>query len=385
MRNGVLLLICIVIGLMSGCSTEVVPNQYDVKLKAKQECLQISLGGQTAQVEVSVDSYVFQELSSDNGVFLSYHILSPEGEMLDYDGIRTSIEPIKARDKKNEIVNVTAPLSAGEYILEIDMIREGVSWFSEQGMVPLRIPMEVIESYEPDYQRIILSSETDQMNVFYGDVIEVPVSIENLSDMPLYSSGRYAIRGSYRIKDQNGNVLGYEGKRTVLPAEIPPGKKDTVVIAMNPAPFEELGSGEYIIEVDLVIEGVTWFSQKGMIPLEIPLTITELQPSSVPGDIFSAEISESSIQDADENVSFLWNLIKQTEHNTNREIQIDLENEKRNFYGYAAGDNYPQFWVRDNNTAVYAARYLNDVSFLNSWIELHLMHQDSWGGYSGLG
>ncbi len=275
MKKYHLLLICLVGVLQIGCSVDAVPNQYDVKLKTKQEYLEISLGGQTTQVEVSVDSYVFQELSSDNGVFLSYHILSSEGEVLDYDGIRTKIEPIKARDKKDEIVNVTVPLSAGEYILEIDMIREGVSWFSKQGMEPLRIPMKVIESYEPDYQKIILSSEMDQMNVIYGDVIEIPVSIENLSDMPLYNDGKYEIRGSYRIKDQKGNVLGYEGKRTGLPVEILSGEKDTVDIVVDPAPFEELGSGEYIIEVDLVIEGVTWFSQKGMVPLEIPLTIAE--------------------------------------------------------------------------------------------------------------
>lgn len=38
---------------------------------------------------------------------------------------------------------VTAPMTPGEYTLEIDMVHEGVTWFSERGAQPLRLSVQV--------------------------------------------------------------------------------------------------------------------------------------------------------------------------------------------------------------------------------------------------
>jgi len=40
-------------------------------------------------------------------------------------------------------LNVTAPQNPGEYILEIDMVHEGVTWFYERGARPLRLRVQV--------------------------------------------------------------------------------------------------------------------------------------------------------------------------------------------------------------------------------------------------
>jgi hypothetical protein len=40
-------------------------------------------------------------------------------------------------------LNVKAPQTTGEYILEIDMVHEGVSWFYERGAKPLRLRVRV--------------------------------------------------------------------------------------------------------------------------------------------------------------------------------------------------------------------------------------------------
>jgi hypothetical protein len=38
---------------------------------------------------------------------------------------------------------VTAPQTPGEYTLEIDLVHEGVTWFSERGAQPLRLQLRV--------------------------------------------------------------------------------------------------------------------------------------------------------------------------------------------------------------------------------------------------
>ena len=38
---------------------------------------------------------------------------------------------------------VTAPPAPGDYVLEIDMVHEGVTFFREKGSTPLRLPVRV--------------------------------------------------------------------------------------------------------------------------------------------------------------------------------------------------------------------------------------------------
>jgi hypothetical protein len=40
-------------------------------------------------------------------------------------------------------LTVTAPVEAGTYVLEIDMVQEGVAWFASKGSKPLRAIVKV--------------------------------------------------------------------------------------------------------------------------------------------------------------------------------------------------------------------------------------------------
>ena len=41
-------------------------------------------------------------------------------------------------------MEIAAPLTSGEFVLEIDVVQEQVSWFSDRGSQPLRLPLKVI-------------------------------------------------------------------------------------------------------------------------------------------------------------------------------------------------------------------------------------------------
>jgi membrane protease YdiL (CAAX protease family) len=80
----------------------------------------------------------------DHPVFISYHLLNAKGEMLEYDNIRTSFNK-KIETDEFMMVNlvVNSPSKKGEYYLEVDMVKEKVSWFKNKGSKTICIPLSI--------------------------------------------------------------------------------------------------------------------------------------------------------------------------------------------------------------------------------------------------
>ncbi|HEX6732641.1 MAG TPA: glycosyltransferase family 39 protein [Pyrinomonadaceae bacterium] len=77
-------------------------------------------------------------------VSLGNHWLSPSGTTIRNDdgrsGLRTDLQP----GGEIEIsLTITAPAKRGDYLLELDMLQEGVSWFALKGSQSVRIPVSV--------------------------------------------------------------------------------------------------------------------------------------------------------------------------------------------------------------------------------------------------
>lgn len=89
------------------------------------------------RVIVDVVNAGWDEWRSDgpNPVRVSYHWLTPAGEMLEFDGLRSNLpRPIGPGATCRSFVAVRAPSTSGAYVLAIDLVKEGVTWFSEAGM-----------------------------------------------------------------------------------------------------------------------------------------------------------------------------------------------------------------------------------------------------------
>ena len=71
------------------------------------------------------------------GFNLSYHVYGPAGQVVVWDGVRT---PIEAAVSTGQSLTVNAvvllPASAGTYEIRFDMVQEGTTWFSTQGITP---------------------------------------------------------------------------------------------------------------------------------------------------------------------------------------------------------------------------------------------------------
>jgi hypothetical protein len=88
-----------------------------------------------------------ESTSSENAVFLSFHLLTHEGNEMRYDNDRYALpEPIRKNQQKTVAAvfdNSRLKLKPGNYIIEFDLVKEGEFWFSEKENKTLKIPMTV--------------------------------------------------------------------------------------------------------------------------------------------------------------------------------------------------------------------------------------------------
>lgn len=76
---------------------------------------------------------------------LGYHLLRADGRQLQYDGPRAPLpQAVQPGDEVEVQAIVQAPPQPGEYLLEWDMVQEGVAWFSWKGAAPARTRLIVV-------------------------------------------------------------------------------------------------------------------------------------------------------------------------------------------------------------------------------------------------
>lgn len=94
----------------------------------------------------------------------------------------------------------------------------------------------------------------------------VKVTARNTGD---FSWRRGATFPAYHLLSRRGEVLLYDGERTLLPRDVHPGETVEVEVGV----VAPLDPGEYVVELDLVEEGVTWFKDRGSETRQVALTV----------------------------------------------------------------------------------------------------------------
>ena len=83
--------------------------------------------------------------------------------------------------------------------------------------------------------------------------------------------------GTHWLDRDNGEIIIWDGNRGLLDADME-GQEESVVKITIQAPEEP---GRYILQYDMVHEGVTWFSEQGVIPLEVNIDVGKTLDMSV--------------------------------------------------------------------------------------------------------
>jgi SAM-dependent methyltransferase len=102
-------------------------------------------------VELVADATIRNEswrtLRSDgvaHPIFVSYRWLDRRRRPIVQEGLRSSLpRPLEPGESCQVAVRIKAPATAGDYLLELDLVEEGVTWFSQAGVPPLRFRVSV--------------------------------------------------------------------------------------------------------------------------------------------------------------------------------------------------------------------------------------------------
>jgi hypothetical protein len=104
-----------------------------------------------------------------------------------------------------------------------------------------------------------------------GEKAEIQLKVRNLGDAAWPARGTEDFRYQVNIGDRwlTGDAK-LEDNRAVMSGDLPPGGETQMTLTVN-APRTP---GDYILEIDMVHEGVTWFKEKGGRPLRISVHVS---------------------------------------------------------------------------------------------------------------
>lgn len=103
-------------------------------LEPETDELEVSAGADRQLIVNCVNTSQRPFLSGEGAFGLSYHLLSGDGVMLQMDHPRTYFqEPLPTGAAAALTLTITAPVAPGRYVLELDIVWEGVCWFRDRG------------------------------------------------------------------------------------------------------------------------------------------------------------------------------------------------------------------------------------------------------------
>lgn len=121
-----------------------------------------------------------------------------------------------------------------------------------------------------DYREQIIASNPPSV-MRAGEKLDVHLKLKNLGSENWPAVGekdfKYQIDMGNRWIRENENK---EDNRAVLKGDLPPGGETELTLTITAPPVP----GDYVLEFDMVHEGVTWFKQRGARPLSIKVTVT---------------------------------------------------------------------------------------------------------------
>jgi len=216
--------------------------------------------GQTTTVPVTIRNAGNGTFPTTNAypVNVSYHWSTASGANVLWDGART---PIGADLLSGQSVTVnaavTAPTTGGSFVLKVDLVQEGVAWFSAKGAptgnTAVTLEGPVIASFGANYAIPPITGTASGRTT-------AQITLGNTSNFTWPAAGANPVTLSYHWLNTSGQTVVWDGLRTKLPADVPAGQLTQVQASLA---FPS-AVGTYVLRWDLVQEGVSWFSGKGV-------------------------------------------------------------------------------------------------------------------------
>jgi hypothetical protein len=205
-------------------------------------------------------------------------------------------------------------------------------------------------------------SET-KVTAFQGEKVVITFSATNHMKKTIRHGSNHFL--SYHIYDAKGKLLQFDNRRYNIPRVL---RRRKTVSFQLPMFFSYPKPGDYIIQFDIVNEGQYWGSHKKWQTCRIKLKLKSL---------ISPEFKNK----------YLTQLIPTGNPLLDQEqylLRITLNNcqvktSDGNLFGFAAGSDYPQVWIRDTATFIAYAKLFYSFDELAPGIEMFMAHQGHQG------
>ncbi|MCZ7569695.1 MAG: discoidin domain-containing protein [Ardenticatenaceae bacterium] len=192
-------------------------------------------------------------------------------------------------------VIIRAPGSPGRYTLRWELVEEQVTWFSDQGVQPLDLAVEVVATVptRPEWDVAWLEHRVPT-ELVVSPSARASLRFKNSGSRPWKAGSPNPVRVGYHWYDGAGNLVSALGDlRTALPKDIAPDEE----VAFAAAFATPDRPGGYTLEWDLVEEGVSWFKDRGVSPLRAAISI-QAQPPATNGWIATASHNPAEVERA---------------------------------------------------------------------------------------
>jgi len=216
-----------------------------------------------------------------------------------------------------------------------------------------------------------IRAEKKTYSVKAGDKLHIGFQLKNTGQKTWSSSAENPCLLSYHLLDEDGQISRYDNRRFSLPKDTLPGQKvDFTIDVKSP-----LQKGQYILEFDLLREGLSWFKDYGSKTLKITLNVLNREWIE---DGMEWTLDYGTFTKFTSNVEELNTLFRLIRLTLNQS-EVEFTGQTGKISGFSAGTEYPQIWVRDANTILFVSKFFYGQHYLTSWIEEHLAFQKDNG------
>jgi glycosyltransferase involved in cell wall biosynthesis len=158
-------------------------------------------------------------------VTLSYHWLDTRGQVVDFEGVRALLPaPLRPGETAELLLQVEPPPRPGEYLLALDMVEEGVNWFSLQGVAPSTVAITVAPGQDDAPRACIVNGNCvvndalgnhvlSQLRFFQSRGYRALVLVEHLDERQPPEVGQHIVRVS--LADLQGSPANPQRRRAV--------------------------------------------------------------------------------------------------------------------------------------------------------------------------
>ncbi len=223
--------------------------------------------GRTHRLEVTLRNEGPAPWDPAGETYLSYHWLDGEGRTVVWDGLRSRLPRVVAPGGEVTVeARLAAPSRPGRYLLQWDVVREHVCWFSEtMEHAPPVFPVVVVEA-PPEHAMTVEGGRIPRI-LLAGGYHRVRVRLRNDGTLTWEDGEPFNLSWTWTWKGGEGKR---EGARVPVPGTVAPGESVEVEAAVR-APVRP---GLYRFRWDMVHEGVTWFARQDPTPEpELPVLV----------------------------------------------------------------------------------------------------------------